>query len=61
MDFVEMGRMMTDAWKSADAYGKKVFDELAAEGRDIYLVALKEYNQKITTARKARKTIPDAV
>ncbi|KAL7456813.1 hypothetical protein ACHAWC_008290 [Mediolabrus comicus] len=50
MDFVEMGRMMTDAWKSTDTYGKKVFDELAAEGRDIYRVKLEEYNHKIETS-----------
>ncbi len=60
-DFVEMGRMMTEAWKGVDAYGKKEFDEMAAEGRDIYRVAMKEYNQKITAARKSMKTIPDAV
>lgn len=50
LDFVELGRMMTDAWKSTDTYGKKVFDELAAEGRDIYHVALREYNHKMGTS-----------
>lgn len=53
MDFVKMGRMMTDAWKAVDAYGKQVFDELAAEGRDIYRVVLKEYNQKIDPPRES--------
>lgn len=45
LSFVEMGQLMTESWKSVDPYAKKVFDELAEEGRACYRDAMKEYKR----------------
>ncbi|KAL7436171.1 hypothetical protein ACHAXM_005040 [Skeletonema potamos] len=45
LSFVQMGRMMTESWKSVDPFAKQVFDDLAVEGKEFYKNSLKEYGQ----------------
>ncbi|KAK1737993.1 hypothetical protein QTG54_011287 [Skeletonema marinoi] len=45
ISFVEMGRLMTESWKSVDPYARQVFDDLAGEGREYYRDALEKYTE----------------
>eukprot|EP00984_Skeletonema_dohrnii_P003449 scaffold1167_cov108-Skeletonema_dohrnii-CCMP3373.AAC.9 len=45
ISFVEMGRLMTESWKSVDPYARQVFDDLAGEGRKFYRDALEKYTE----------------
>ncbi|KAL3801223.1 hypothetical protein HJC23_012623 [Cyclotella cryptica] len=43
MEFVEMSRMMCDQWKLVDESIKRIFQELAEEGKQLYRERLSEY------------------
>ena len=47
ISFVEMGRLMTESWKSVDPYARQVFDDLAGEGRKFYRDALEKYTEVV--------------
>jgi hypothetical protein len=51
MTFVEMGKLMTESWKTVDPYAKDVFCELASEGKLVYRQLMDEYYA-------ASKTLP---
>ena len=64
-------KIMCDGWKMIDEVGKEIFEDLAAEGRDIYHKRLAEYRQQQplppkdthhnTTLKVARKSISSEV
>jgi hypothetical protein len=51
MTFVEMGKLMTESWKTVDPFAKDVFCELASEGKLVYRQLMDEYHA-------ASKTLP---
>lgn len=46
MEFVEMSRMMCNQWKVVDNPIKRIFQELAEEGKRLYRERLSEYKEK---------------
>ena len=52
MNFLEMGRVMSAAWKSIDDFSTTVFGELADEGRRSYFLQQAEYEKKYPTPSK---------
>jgi len=51
MTFVEMGKLMTESWKTVDPFAKDVFCELASEGKLVYRQLMDDYHA-------ASKTLP---
>ena len=47
MSFIEMGKLMSDAWKTIDPVTKSVFDDLSAQGRVVWQKKLEEYERKL--------------
>jgi len=45
MTFVELGAVVSSAWKECDDFAKKIFHELAEEGRELYRRRVEEYNK----------------
>ena len=47
MSFIEMGKLMSDAWKTIDPVTKRVFDDLSAQGRVVWQKKLEEYERNL--------------
>ena len=47
MSFIEMGKLMSDAWKTIDPVSKAVFDDLSAQGRVVWQKKLEEYERNL--------------
>lgn len=46
ISFVQMGKLMNSSWKACDDVARAVFNELAEEGREIYRILVKEYQDR---------------
>jgi len=47
MSFIEMGKLMSDAWKTIDPVSKGMFDDLSAQGRVVWQKKLEEYERNL--------------
>jgi len=47
MSFIEMGKLMSDAWKIIDPVTKGMFDDLSAQGRVVWQKKLEEYERNL--------------
>ena len=55
ISFSEMNKIMCASWKSIDDFARSVFEELAEEGRGMYLKRIAEYDDKYPSSHKKKK------